>query len=95
MQTIVLNPVSDETAIDRAAALLRAGEVVGMPTETVYGLGANAFDTAAVAKIFAAKGRPYRGPGRAGAGQRKHTGVRQAARRGLLAGAADNGTAPR
>lgn len=62
MQTILLNPVSDETAIDRAAALLRAGEVVGMPTETVYGLGANAFDTAAVAKIFAAKGRPQDNP---------------------------------
>ncbi|MDR2238934.1 MAG: threonylcarbamoyl-AMP synthase [Zoogloeaceae bacterium] len=44
--------------IARAAALLRAGELVAFPTETVYGLGANAADATAVAKIFAAKGRP-------------------------------------
>ncbi|MGE5472465.1 MAG: L-threonylcarbamoyladenylate synthase [Bacteroidota bacterium] len=43
---------------DRAVALLRAGELVGLPTETVYGLGADAANPAAVAKIFAAKGRP-------------------------------------
>jgi len=42
----------------RAAALLRAGGTVAFPTETVYGLGANALDEAAVAKIFAAKKRP-------------------------------------
>jgi L-threonylcarbamoyladenylate synthase len=42
----------------RAAALLREGGTVAFPTETVYGLGANAFDPAAVAKIFAAKERP-------------------------------------
>ena len=42
----------------RAVELLRAGELVGMPTETVYGLGADAANPAAVAKIFAAKGRP-------------------------------------
>jgi len=47
---------------DRAAALLRAGELVAFPTETVYGLGANALDAAAVEKIFAAKGRPYSSP---------------------------------
>ena len=41
-----------------AARLLAAGELVAFPTETVYGLGANALDPAAVAKIFAAKGRP-------------------------------------
>lgn len=62
METILLNPVTDPYAIDRAAGLLRAGEVVGMPTETVYGLGANALDPAAVAKIFAAKGRPQDNP---------------------------------
>ena len=45
-------------AISEAAALLRAGELVGMPTETVYGLAADALDPAAVKKIFAAKGRP-------------------------------------
>lgn len=42
----------------RAVALLQAGELVGLPTETVYGLGADAMNAAAVAKIFAAKGRP-------------------------------------
>lgn len=42
----------------RAVALLRAGELVAFPTETVYGLGADAANPAAVAKIFAAKGRP-------------------------------------
>lgn len=45
-------------SIARAAELLRAGELVAFPTETVYGLGADASNPAAVAKIFAAKGRP-------------------------------------
>lgn len=44
--------------IQRAAALLRAGELVGFPTETVYGLGGLATDAAAVRKIFTVKGRP-------------------------------------
>ncbi|MBV8332024.1 MAG: L-threonylcarbamoyladenylate synthase, partial [Candidatus Eremiobacteraeota bacterium] len=44
--------------IDRAATLLRRGGVVAFPTETVYGLGANAFDVNAVARIFDIKGRP-------------------------------------
>lgn len=44
--------------ISRAAEILRAGGTVAFPTETVYGLGANALDAAAVAKIFAAKERP-------------------------------------
>ena len=44
--------------ISRAAAALRAGLLVGMPTETVYGLAANALDPAAVLRIFSAKGRP-------------------------------------
>lgn len=44
--------------IARAAELLRAGELVAFPTETVYGLGADASNPQAVAKIFAAKGRP-------------------------------------
>ena len=47
---------TDEDSIAYAAKLLSQGEVVGMPTETVYGLAANAFDEAAVRKIFAAKG---------------------------------------
>jgi L-threonylcarbamoyladenylate synthase len=44
--------------IDRAATLLRRGGVVAFPTETVYGLGASAFDAAAVARVFEIKGRP-------------------------------------
>lgn len=53
---------TDENSINTAAELIRAGEVVGIPTETVYGLGANAFDEDAVRKIFAAKGRPADNP---------------------------------
>ncbi len=49
-------------AIGRAAAVLRAGGLVAFPTETVYGLGANALDPAAVARIFTAKGRPANNP---------------------------------
>ena len=48
--------------IAQAGRLLAGGEVVGIPTETVYGLAANALDEAAVAKIFAAKGRPQDNP---------------------------------
>ena len=48
--------------ISRAAALIRAGELVAFPTETVYGLGANALDAEAVAKIYIAKGRPAESP---------------------------------
>jgi L-threonylcarbamoyladenylate synthase len=44
--------------LDRAAATLRGGGVVAFPTETVYGLGADAFDAVAVARIFEIKGRP-------------------------------------
>ena len=46
------------TEIEQAAKILREGGTVAFPTETVYGLGANALDEAAIAKIFAAKGRP-------------------------------------
>jgi len=52
----------DGGGISDAAALLKIGEVVGMPTETVYGLAANALDEDAVRKIFAAKGRPADNP---------------------------------
>ena len=48
--------------IARAASALAAGELVAFPTETVYGLGANARDAAAVARLFAAKGRPAEHP---------------------------------
>ena len=49
---------ASDAAIAQAAQTLRDGELVGLPTETVYGLAANATDDAAVAKIFLAKGRP-------------------------------------
>jgi L-threonylcarbamoyladenylate synthase len=52
----VLAPTADQLA--RAAARLRAGEVVAIPTETVYGLAGAAFDERALARIFAAKDRP-------------------------------------
>jgi len=52
----------EASELQRAAALIRAGELVAFPTETVYGLGANALDPAAVAKIYAAKGRPSGSP---------------------------------
>lgn len=48
--------------IERAAAVIRAGGTVAFPTETVYGLGANGLDEAAVRRIFAAKGRPADNP---------------------------------
>jgi len=49
-------------SLEQAAALIRAGKLVAFPTETVYGLGANALDAAAVARIFEAKGRPRTSP---------------------------------
>jgi L-threonylcarbamoyladenylate synthase len=65
MKTIVLrvNPTEPEPeAIAEAAGVLRRGGLVAFPTETVYGLGALAHDATAVAKIFAAKGRPANNP---------------------------------
>ncbi len=66
METRVLHvapPVTPQSpAVQAGAALIRAGELVAFPTETVYGLGANALDAAAVAKIFTAKGRPIHDP---------------------------------
>jgi L-threonylcarbamoyladenylate synthase len=53
-----MNLKPDDRAIAQAAQALRDGQLVGLPTETVYGLAANATDDAAVAKIYAAKGRP-------------------------------------
>ncbi len=51
-----------QAAVQRAAERLRAGEVVALPTETVYGLAANALDEIAVARIFQIKGRPAHNP---------------------------------
>jgi L-threonylcarbamoyladenylate synthase len=50
------------TDIEKAAELIRVGELVAFPTETVYGLGANALDEAAIDKIYSAKGRPSGSP---------------------------------
>ena len=61
MSSPVTLPVSAE-AIARAAQLVAAGEPVAMPTETVYGLAADATNAAAVARIYAAKGRPSFNP---------------------------------
>jgi L-threonylcarbamoyladenylate synthase len=60
---LIVDPTKPQTpksaaALDRAAELLREGALVALPTETVYGLGANALDPKAVASIFAAKRRP-------------------------------------
>ncbi len=55
-------PRAFQTAVRRAAELLRAGEVVALPTETVYGLAANAMNAAAVEHIFEIKGRPAHNP---------------------------------
>jgi len=63
MQRLVLDAVKpDATIIARAAELLRSGGLVAFPTETVYGLGANALDARAVDRIYAAKGRPSHNP---------------------------------
>lgn len=62
-EILKVNPIHPEPAIiERAAALIRRGEVVVFPTETVYGLGADAFQPGALERIFAAKGRPYSDP---------------------------------
>lgn len=55
-------PTVDPAEIDRAAQLLRGRHLVVFPTETVYGLGANALDAEAVAHIYAVKGRPANSP---------------------------------
>ncbi|HLO03903.1 MAG TPA: L-threonylcarbamoyladenylate synthase [Symbiobacteriaceae bacterium] len=62
-EVVLVSPEApSEEAIAPAAAALKAGHLVAFPTETVYGLGANALDGAAVAQIFAAKGRPADNP---------------------------------
>lgn len=60
MKTRILSP--DQSGITQAAALLARGALVALPTETVYGLGADARDGEAVARIYEAKGRPSFNP---------------------------------
>jgi L-threonylcarbamoyladenylate synthase len=55
-------PESIDAATDRAAELIGKGELVAFPTETVYGLGADAFDAAVIERIYRAKGRPSDNP---------------------------------
>ena len=87
-------------AVARAARLLAAGGLVAFPTETVYGLGADATNGQAVARLYDAKGRPTFNPLIAhvadvggGAPARALRGGRRAPRGGVLAGAADPGAA--
>lgn len=62
-RVISIDPIHpDPGVIAEAATIIRAGGLVAFPTETVYGLGANALDESAVRKIFAAKGRPSDNP---------------------------------
>ena len=61
MQTehiLITDPTEQATDIRRAACIIQTGGLVVFPTETVYGLGANALDEEAVLHIFEAKGRP-------------------------------------
>ena len=60
METILLSTSAGD--LEQAAALIKSGGLVAIPTETVYGLGANGLDAAAVEKIFLAKGRPQDNP---------------------------------
>ena len=61
MKTLLLSAEDAQTPVI-AAEMIRRGELVAIPTETVYGLGANGLDETAVAKIFEAKGRPQDNP---------------------------------
>ena len=62
METRIFHPEQDKNAIADAAAILRRGGLLGIPTETVYGLGADALNEDAVRRIFEAKGRPQDNP---------------------------------
>lgn len=61
LNTVMLR-ADNEQDLSRAAELIKSGELVGIPTETVYGLGADGLNVSAVAKIFKAKGRPSDNP---------------------------------
>ncbi|CAO3607256.1 unnamed protein product [Cunninghamella blakesleeana] len=60
--TPLITSTHDKEAINKAVEYLKQGEAIGIPTETVYGLAANALDAKAVSKIFAAKNRPQDNP---------------------------------
>lgn len=62
MKTRVFHPETEENAIAEAAEIIRRGGLLGIPTETVYGLGADALNEKAVKAIFEAKGRPQDNP---------------------------------
>ena len=62
METRIFHPERDKNAVADAAAILRRGGLLGIPTETVYGLGADALNEDAVRRIFEAKGRPQDNP---------------------------------
>ena len=65
METVILkieDPVKQNAQIERAAALIRDGGLVVIPTETVYGLGGDATNPLSAQKIYAAKGRPSDNP---------------------------------
>ena len=62
METIIFHPETDKNAVEEAAAILRRGGLLGIPTETVYGLGADGLNEDAVRRIFLAKGRPQDNP---------------------------------
>lgn len=61
MDTVILKEINDKTLADMGK-IIRGGGLVAFPTETVYGLGANAYDYEAVKKIYTAKGRPSDNP---------------------------------
>jgi L-threonylcarbamoyladenylate synthase len=59
MRRVLVDPATpDRSAIEHAAAMIRRGRIVAVPTDTLYGLAADPFDRLAIARIFAAKGRP-------------------------------------
>ena len=62
METVIFHPERDPDAVAAAAAIIRRGGLLGIPTETVYGLGADALNEDAVRRIFEAKGRPQDNP---------------------------------
>ncbi len=62
MKNTLVLPADAPGAAEKAAQIIREGGLVAIPTETVYGLGANGLDPSAVSKIFAAKGRPQDNP---------------------------------
>ena len=64
MKTVMekMRDTINEDGIRRAGEILKRGGLVAFPTETVYGLGANALDEKAAAKIYGAKGRPSDNP---------------------------------